>query len=131
MNSDLKAAARGLRRSPAFTLAAIVTLTLGIGANTAMFSVVDSVLLRPLPGYETDRLLQVCDATRGPCNFVSPDIYLRLRREARSFETLAANQNCRMNLIGQGEPEQLNGPSPPRLVRSPTRTRDAGPHVPS
>src|SRR5690242_5468387 len=65
MMTDLTVACRGLRRSPAFTVAAIVTLALGIGANTAMFSVVNAVLLRPLPGYETDRLTQICDHTRG------------------------------------------------------------------
>ena len=63
MISNLLVAARGLRRSPAFTVAAIATLALGIGANTTMFSVVNSVLLRPLPGYQTDRLVQICDTS--------------------------------------------------------------------
>jgi len=107
MISDLIVAARGLRRSPAFTVAAVVTLALGMGANTTMFSVVNSVLLRPLPGYQTDRLVQVCDISRGPCAFVPPEVYLRLRKQNRSFATLAANQNCRMNRTGAGEPEQL------------------------
>src|SRR5438552_10654994 len=79
MISDLLIAGRGLRRSPAFTVAAIVTLALGIGANTTMFSVVNSVLLRPMPGYRTDRLVQICEASRGSCNFVAPEVYLRLR----------------------------------------------------
>jgi putative ABC transport system permease protein len=107
---DLVVASRGLRRSPAFTVAAIVTLALGIGANTTMFSVVNSVLLRPLPGYQTDRLVQICDIGRGPCGFLAPEIYLRLREQLHSFAPLAANQNCRMNLTGGGEPEQLSGP---------------------
>jgi putative ABC transport system permease protein len=110
MISDLTVACRGLRRSPAFTVAAIVTLALGIGANTAMFSVVNAVLLRPLPGYETDRLLQICDHTRGSCRFLHPDIYLRLRERLHSFAPLAANQTCPMNLTGTGEPEQVTGP---------------------
>jgi putative ABC transport system permease protein len=110
MISDFIVAVRGLRRSPAFTLAAMVTLALGIGANTTMFSVVNSVLLRPLPGYQTDRLVQICDAGRGGCSFLAPGIYQRLREQLHSFAPLAANQYCRMNLTGVGEPEQLTGP---------------------
>ena len=103
--------------SPAFTVAAIVTLALGIGANTTMFSVVNAVLLRPLPGYQTDRLIQICDASAnarfgapGSCTFLAPLIYQRLREQLHSFAPLAANQYCRMNLTGDGEPEQLVGP---------------------
>jgi predicted permease len=110
MISDLIVATRGLRRSPAFTLAAIITLSLGIGANTTMFSVVSSVLLRPLPGFETDRLVQICGSGRGGCSFLDPEIYLRLRERLHSFAPIAANQYCRMNLTGAGEPEQLVGP---------------------
>lgn len=117
MISDLVVALRGLRRSPAFTLASILTLTLGIGANTAIFSLVNAVLLRPLPGYQTDRLIQICDTSAngrfgapGSCTFVAPEVYRRLRKQLRSFSPLAANQNCRMNLTGTGEPEQLSGP---------------------
>lgn len=110
MISDLIVAGRGLRRSPAFTVAAIVTLALGIGANTTMFSVVNAVLLRPLPGYQTNRLIQICETGRGPCSFLPPEIYQRLRKRLRSFAPLAANQYCRMNLTGMGEPEQVLGP---------------------
>jgi putative ABC transport system permease protein len=117
MTSDVLAACRGLRRSPFFTLAAIVTLALGIGANTAMFSIVNSVLLRPLPGYQTDRLIQICDASQNArfaapasCTFLPPQIYLKLRGQLHSFETLAANQYCPMSLTGSVEPEQLVGP---------------------
>jgi putative ABC transport system permease protein len=117
MISDLRIASRGLRRSPAFTVAAIVTLTLGIGANTTMFSVVNSVLLRPLPGYQTDRLVQICDTSAnsrfsapGSCTFLAPQIYQRLLERLHSFAPLAANQYCRMNMTGTGEPEQLTGP---------------------
>lgn len=110
MLPDFVVAWRGLRRSPAFTVAAIVTLALGIGANTTMFSVVNAVLLRPLPGYQTDRLVQICDTASGSCKYLAPEIYQRLRDRLHSFETLSANQNCRMNLTGAGEPEQLAGP---------------------
>ena len=117
MTSDLGVACRGLRRSPAFTVAAMVTLALGIGANTTMFSVVNSVLLRPLPGYQTDRLAQICDTSQnarfaapGSCSFLAPEVYQRLREQLHSFASIAANQNCRMNLTGAGEPAQLAGP---------------------
>ncbi len=110
MISDLIVAGRALRRSPAFTLAAVVTLALGIGANTTMFSVVNAVLLRPLPGYQTRRLVQICDIGRGSCNFLPPEVYLHLREHLHSFSPVSANQNCRMNLTGTGEPEQLAGP---------------------
>src|SRR5579872_791303 len=107
MFADLTVAIRGLRRSPSFTVAAILTLALGIGANTTMFSVVNSVLLRPLPGYETYRVLNICDTGHGGCVYVGPDLYLRLRETLHSFAVLGANQFCRMNLTGQGDPEQL------------------------
>src|ERR1035438_320062 len=117
MISDLLVAGRGLRRSPAFTVAAIATLALGIGANTTMFSVVNAVLLRPLPGYQTDRLVQICDTSAnarfsapGACSFLAPEVYQRLREQLHSFAPLAANQYCRMNRTSTGEPEQLVGP---------------------
>jgi putative ABC transport system permease protein len=109
--SSLIIAVRGLRRSPAFTVAAIVTLALGIGANTTMFSIVNAVLLRPLPGYQTDRLIQICDTSRNAnCSFLAPEVYQRLTERLHSFTPLAANQYCRMDLTGSGEPEQLEGP---------------------
>jgi predicted permease len=110
MISDLIVACRGLRRSPAFTVVAIATLALGVGANTTMFSVVNAVLLRPLPGYQTGRLVQIRDITRASTGFLDPGIYQRLRARLHSFAPLAANQYCRMNLTGRGEPEQLTGP---------------------
>src|SRR5215472_5243777 len=110
MISDLVVVARGLRRSPTVTVAAVVTLALGIGANTTMFSVVNAVLLRPLPGYQTGRLVRICDDDRGSCRFLPPEVYQRLAEQLRSFAPLAANQNCRMSVLGSGAPEQVNGP---------------------
>ena len=110
MISDFTVACRALRRSPAFTVAAVSTLALGLGANTAMFSVVNAVLLRPLPGYDTGRLVQISETGRPGHSFLAPEAYLALRETLHSFATIAANQYCRMNLSGQGEPEQLNVP---------------------
>jgi predicted permease len=107
---DLIVASRGLRRARAFTVTAILTLALGIGANTTMFSIVNGVLLKPLPGYETDRLDRICDTGRGGCFGVPPGVYLRLRERSRSFLPLAAEQRCRFNLTGHGEAEQVDGP---------------------
>jgi putative ABC transport system permease protein len=110
MLGDLIVACRGVRRTPAFTVASIVTLALGIGANTLMFSIVDGVLLRPLPGYDTGRLVEICDNGRGDCRYLPPDVYVRLRDSLHSYDTISAEQRCRMNLTGRGDAEQVDGP---------------------
>src|ERR1039457_4247069 len=107
---NLIVAIRTLWRSPVFTVAAIVTLALGIGANTTMFSIVNAVLLRPLPGYQTDRLVQIMDTGESGHTYLAPEVYLRLRETLHSFAPLATNQYCRMTLTGEAEPEQLTGP---------------------
>ena len=110
MLSDLIVACRGLRRAPAFTVASIATLALGIGANTTMFSIVDGVLLRPLPGYETGRLIRIGNASRDGLGYFPPALYLRLRNRLQSFSPVSAEQRCRMNLTGRGDAEQVDGP---------------------
>ena len=108
--SGLRQAFRSLRRAPAFTLAAVVTLALGIGANTAIFSAVNGVLLHPLPYPEPDRLVVVWGRHQviGRETASLPD-YLDWRSQARSFEALAAITRTRFNLTGTGEPEVVNG----------------------
>src|SRR5262245_64785069 len=90
---DLRYGARMLLKRPGFTLTAIITLALGIGANTAIFSVVNAVLLRPLPYEQPDRLVALYDAlpTLGyPRDGLSEAEFVRLRQENRSFAELAA-----------------------------------------
>ena len=108
--STLRHALRSLRRAPAFTLAAVTTLALGIGATTAIFSVVSGVLLDPLVYAEADRLVVVWGrhATIGRETASLPD-FLDWRSEARSFESLAAMTHTRFNLTGSGEPEVVRG----------------------
>jgi putative ABC transport system permease protein len=108
--SNVRHALRSLRRAPAFTLAAVATLALGIGANTAIFSVVNGVLLDPLGYPDSGRLVIVWGrhTTIGQETASLPD-FLDWRSEARSFETLAAMTHTRFNLTGSGEPEVVVG----------------------
>jgi predicted permease len=95
LTRDVRYAARSLRHSPAFSIAAVATLALGIGATTSMFSVVNAVLLRPLPYREPDRVVVLCEHNAGnpdapPCNTLNPANFLHWRDVAKSFETLGA-----------------------------------------
>ncbi|HEX6107349.1 MAG TPA: ABC transporter permease [Gemmatimonadales bacterium] len=107
---DLRFALRSLARTPGFALAAVATLALGIGANTAVFSVVHAVLLRPLPFEAADRLVMVWGrhVTIGRETASLPD-FLDWRRDARRFEGMAAVTQTRYNLAGDGEPEVIRG----------------------
>ena len=98
--------ARTLARSPGFTAAAVLALALGIGATTAIFSVVDAVLLRPLPYHQPERLAVVLHGGRDP---VAPANYLDWRREASAFERMGAAQYWQTNLSGTGRPERVLG----------------------
>jgi len=110
MLQDLRFALRSLRRSPGYALAAIATLAIGIGANTAIFSAVNGVLLRPLPFAEPQRLVGVWGrhAAIGRETASLPD-FLDWRREARAVEDMAALTLTRYNLAGDGEPEVVRG----------------------
>lgn len=108
--SDLRYAARKLSKTPAFTLTTIVTLALGIGANTAIFSVVNSVLLRPLPYPEADRLVRIRHYENGSPSVASPPDLNDLRTRTRSFEDFALMEGAAMNLVEPGQtPERLTG----------------------
>ncbi|HET9514670.1 MAG TPA: ABC transporter permease [Gemmatimonadales bacterium] len=110
---DLRYAARQLARSPGFTLVAVVTLALGIGANTAIFSVIDGVLLRPAPLADADRLVVVWETDRGsgttrePASW--PD-YLDFQRDSRTLSALAAVSGTDVSLLPQGgDPIRVSG----------------------
>ncbi|HSN85871.1 MAG TPA: ABC transporter permease, partial [Thermoanaerobaculia bacterium] len=108
---DLRYGLRGLARSPGFTAAAVLTLALGIGANTAMFSLVDAVLLRPLPYSEPERLVRVraVNPEKGQDANLNPLDFADYRRQARSFKDLAALATPTFSLTGGGEPERVRG----------------------
>ena len=109
---DLRYAARALRRNPAFTLVAALTLALGIGANTAIFSVVDGVLLRPLPYREPDRLVRLFTAFRGSGDLkysMSQPEFMDYKGLTRAFENAAAFSGVGLTLTGDGEPERVRG----------------------
>jgi putative ABC transport system permease protein len=107
---DLRYAVRTLLRSPGFTLVAALTLALGIGANTAIFSVVNAALLRSLPYPDPDRLVQVWQdsPSRGIASFpFSPGDFADLRSQARTLSGVAAIQSSSFNLTGDGEPVRV------------------------
>jgi putative ABC transport system permease protein len=108
---DLRFGVRMLIKHPGFTLIAVLTLALGIGANTAIFSVVNAVLISPLPYHAPDRLAQVWEHNRPknkPRSSVAPANFLDWKAQNRSFEGMAAYDNFpSFNLTGAGEPERV------------------------
>jgi putative ABC transport system permease protein len=105
---DLRYALRGLRQRPGFTLVAVLTLALGIGANTAIFSVVNGVLLRPLPYERPERLAMVWGhRNQEPLAELSVPEYWDLRERTRSFAGVAAITDGNINLTGTGTPERI------------------------
>jgi putative ABC transport system permease protein len=111
MLNDLRYALRQLIKAPGFTAVAILTLALGIGACTAIFSVVNVVLLRPLNYPEPDRIVSIRETNlpQFPVFSVSPPNYLDWEKQTKSYEYLAAYTGADLNLTGDGEPQQLSG----------------------
>jgi len=107
---DLRYAFRSLVRSPGFALVAVLTLGLGIGANTAIFSVVDAVLVRPMPYPASDRLVAVDHQKQGSEHgvFSVPD-YLDFRTQSKSFAELAGLVGDQATLTGRGSPRRIEG----------------------
>lgn len=106
---DLRYAARTLAHSPGFATVAVLTLALGIGANTAIFSFVDGILLRPLPYPEADRIVRVMEKPPGfPRNGISTLNYLDWERQNTVFDFMAAQTGTNLTLAGDSEPVLLH-----------------------
>jgi predicted permease len=107
---DIRHGTRSLLKTPGFAVICVLTLALGIGANTAMFSIVNGVLLRPLSYHEPDRLLELSTSTpqfrEGSISYPN---FLDWQERSRSFEGMAAYREDVFNLTGQPTPERLRG----------------------
>ncbi|HWF10805.1 MAG TPA: ABC transporter permease, partial [Bryobacteraceae bacterium] len=105
MLKDLKFALRQLRKSPAFAITAILTLAIGIGANTAIFSTMDAIVLRPLAIPDMNRVVTVYDAQNSADDYPATTLgnYEDWARQSRSFQDLAAHANESLTLTGAGD----------------------------
>ncbi len=110
LSQDLRYGMRTFAKAPGFTIVAVLTLGLGIGANTVIFSVVNAVLLRPLPYPNHDRLLRIEEfhpgGSNGNATFAT---FLDLQRQSKTVENLAAFRPWTFNITGEGNPEQVEG----------------------
>ena len=112
IGEDLRYALRQLRKSPGFTAVAVITLTLGIGANTAIFSVVNAVLLRPLPYPKAHQLVMIWEQNphRGWFeNIVSGENFLNWRKQNQVFDGMAAFESNFFNITGNRQAEEIAG----------------------
>jgi putative ABC transport system permease protein len=111
LRQDIRYGWRMLARNPAFTAIAVLTLAIGIGASTAIFSLVDTVLLRPLPYREPEKLVLVSETLPGMSTDeigVSAGEYQDYRDRSRSFSQVAAYESAGFNLTGAGQPLRVN-----------------------
>ena len=107
---DLRYGLRTFRKTPGFAVIAVITLALGIGANTSMYSIVNGVLLRPLPYANPDRLMRLATSTpQFKDGSVSFPNFLDWQQRSRSFEQLALYRNDNWTLTGVPTPERLRG----------------------
>lgn len=110
--NDLRYGIRGLLKRPGFTIIAVITLALGIGANTAIFSVVDAVLLRPLPFRDADRLVKVMESNpQLGWNrlMISLGDFAEWKSQSQSFAAMAAFAHVEFRVTGVGAPEEVSG----------------------
>src|SRR2546423_1765788 len=109
MLRDLRFGVRLLRKSPVFGITAVLIVALGIGAATAIFSVVYGVMLRPLPFPDPERLVSIWLTRHGAHNFPAAADAIDLRQLRGVFEDVALFENANLNLVGDGEPQRLQG----------------------
>jgi putative ABC transport system permease protein len=110
---DVRHGVRALWHTPGFTAIALLTLAIGIGANTAIFSVVNSILIQPLPYPQTGRLVAVWQVAPGLPNFTgklncAPTMYFTYREQNRTFEKFGVWSTGGASVTGVGDPEQLH-----------------------
>ena len=109
LRQDLRYAVRQLRKSPGFAVVAVLMLALGIGANTAVFSVVDQVLLHPLPYPDSDRIARFTETFQGEDGYTSPANYLDFLSQNQVFSDMAASRGWQGNLSAGDRPERVRG----------------------
>jgi putative ABC transport system permease protein len=137
--ADLRFAGRHLRRNPGFTAISLVTLGLGIGASTAIFSAINPILFKPLPYPHPGRILMIWSTWQGSRSEIAFGTYLELSDRSRSFESTAIFEPWQPTMTGRDEPQRLEGQSvsakffqvlgvTPFLGRD-FRSSDEGPHA--
>src|SRR5436305_12040695 len=110
--TDLRYALRMMRRTPMFTAAVVLTVALAIGANTAIFSVVNAVMLRPLPFGQPDQVIQIAEKNDklNLTNFGASALnFLSWREQTHTFQEVGAIGYATFTVTGTGEPEQVSG----------------------
>ncbi len=110
LRQDLRYTARTLGRAPGFALTVILVAGLGVGATTAVFTITDHVLLRPLPFADSERLVKLWESPPGYTQMeLSPPNYRDWKEMSTSFEAMGAYRGLSVNLVGEGQPERLDG----------------------
>src|SRR5690242_12784673 len=108
MLRELRLAFRALRKQPGFTAIAVLTIALGVGANSAIFTVVDAVMLRPLPFRDASRVVVINEQTpQFPTLSLSAENYRDVCREATTLQACGAFRNFTANMSGGSEPERI------------------------